>query len=139
MGSPSDLKEVAENMNKAEVKLNVIAIDFCNELEFDDPEEKEKAIAGESPEQQNNKTLLQNIVGRINGKIFPANVAMNIYQQFRKRAVHPVAKYRGTLEISKELSIQVAAYSKTKTENLPTLSKYSLVAEEGKFKLLLIL
>ena len=130
MGNAGDLKEVAENLNAAEIKLNVIAVDFCNDLEFDSPEEKAKAAENESPAQQSNKALLQDLAARINGKIFPAHIAMNIYHQFRKRAVYPVAKYRGNLEISKELNIQVMAYTKTKTENLPSLAKYSLVAEE---------
>lgn len=40
-------------------------------------------------------------------KIFPATLAMEIYKQFRKRTIHPVAKYRGPLEISADLSIDV--------------------------------
>ncbi|MDR3549104.1 MAG: hypothetical protein P4M11_12740 [Candidatus Pacebacteria bacterium] len=130
MANTGDLKEVAANLSAADVKLNVIALDFCNDMEFDSSEEKAKACENESAAQQNNKRLLTELTSKMDGKIFPANVAMNIYHQFRKRAVYPVAKYRGSLEISKELNIQVMAYTKTKPESPPSLAKYSLVTEE---------
>ncbi len=130
VGNPGDLAQVADNLNAADVKLNVIAIDFGNDLQFEDPAEAAKAAEDETAVQQHNKGLLQTLVQQIHGKIFPANLAMNIYHQFRKRAVHPVAKYRGPLEISPDLSIQVLAYTKTKVECLPSLVKHSLVAEQ---------
>eukprot|EP00826_Nyctotherus_ovalis_P009708 TRINITY_DN12568_c0_g4_i2.p4 TRINITY_DN12568_c0_g4~~TRINITY_DN12568_c0_g4_i2.p4 ORF type:complete len:171 (-),score=36.00 TRINITY_DN12568_c0_g4_i2:529-1041(-) len=127
-----DLREVAANLKEAEIKLNVIALDFCNELLFDSPEEKATAAETETPVQQNNKRLLLDLTSQIDGRVFPANIAMQIYHHFRKRTVHPVAKYRGALEISKDLNIQVMSYTKTKAEDLPSLSKFSLVAEECK-------
>jgi hypothetical protein len=73
---------------------------------------------------------LKELVTKIKGAIFPSNVAMNIYKQFRKKGIHPVAKFRGELEISPELAIQIVAYGKTRAENLPSLKKFSLVAAE---------
>lgn len=125
-----DLKQVASNLKEAEIKLNVIALDFCNDLQFDSPEERASATESETPVQQNNKRLLLELTDQIDGRVFPANIAMQIYHHFRKRTVHPVAKYRGPLEISKDLNIQVMTYTKTKVEDLPNLAKYSLIAEE---------
>jgi len=131
VGNPSDLKQIAESLKAAEIKLNVIALDFCNELQFEKEEEKLKAAESESPVQQGNKRLLLELTIEIDGRIFPAKVAMEIYHQFRKRNIHPVAKYRGSLEISKDLNIQVLAYTKTRAETLPNLTKHSLVAPES--------
>jgi ATP-dependent DNA helicase 2 subunit 2 len=127
-----DLKEVANNLKEAEIKLNVIALNFCNDLQYDLPEERASAAENETPVQQNNKRLLLELTDQIDGRVFPASIAMQIYHHFRKRPVHPIAKFRGPLEISKDLSIQVMSYTKTKVEDLPNLSKYSLVAEECK-------
>jgi len=129
-----DLKEVVNNLKEAEIKLNVIALDFCNDLQYDSPEERANASENETPIQQNNKRLLLELTDQIDGRVFPANIAMQIYHHFRKRTIHPVAKYRGPLEISKDLKIQVMSYTKTKVEDLPTLCKYSLVAEECKIQ-----
>ena len=40
-----------------------------------------------------------------NIQIYPASIAIELYRQFRKRDVNPVALYRGKLEIAPGLDI----------------------------------
>lgn len=72
--------------------------------------------------------LLREFVESSEARIFPSNVALSIYRQFRSRSVYPVAKYKGTLDIGPTLQIQVLAYGKTKEDKLPSLKKHSLAS-----------
>jgi len=45
-----------------------------------------------------------------NFMIYPASLAIDLYRQFRKRDVNPVALFRGKLEIAPGLDIDVATY-----------------------------
>lgn len=127
-----EIEEISSTMNENLIKLNVIAIDFANDIGIMSESEQESACMSETSTQRDNKRILQLLISQIQGKIFPAKIAMDIYHQMRKKVVNPIAKYRGALEISKDLAIQVLAYSKTKAETIPSITKYSLVAEESK-------
>lgn len=50
---------------------------------------------------------------------------MEIYRQFRKRAVYPVAKFKGAMEFGEHFGIDVAVYTKTRAEAMPSLKKHS--------------
>jgi hypothetical protein len=86
-----DAKEkssVIQNMNETDTRLNVITLDFCNELAEDDEEEEEetagkggvKRVEGETQAQHHNKEFLVELTSRVKGAIFPASVAIEIYQ-----------------------------------------------------------
>jgi hypothetical protein len=64
-----------------------------------------------------------------NIRIFSADMALTIYKQFKKKRVNPVTKFRGKLEISPNLSIDVCVYAKTMETKLPSLKKFSLATE----------
>ena len=117
-----DLGEVAERRIKAlvnhmkdrDVRLNVITLDFGNELAQEESEEDEetespngaaaaKACGNETAVQTRNKKFLLSLTEQIKGAIFPANVAMEVCRQFKKREVLPRAKYRGNFDLSKDL------------------------------------
>ena len=49
--------------------------------------------------------------------------------QFRKRSVHPVAKYKGPFDLGLGNTIDVAVYSKTKQEVFPSMKKHSTAVE----------
>jgi ATP-dependent DNA helicase 2 subunit 2 len=87
-----------------------------------------------SPEtniQIKNKIILENLVEKCsdNTRIFSAEMALSIYKQFKKKRVYPVTKFRGQLEISPDLSIEVCVYTKTMETRPPSLKKFSLATE----------
>lgn len=63
--------------------------------------------------------------------IFPAKTAMEIYQQFKKREVMARTKFKGNFEMSKDCMLGVQVFSRTREETLPTLKKFSKVADKG--------
>ncbi len=69
-------------MNDSEIRLNVIALDFCHEFGEDEDEEDEepKPKQPETKNQVEAKNMLANINSKIKGAIFPAHIAMEIYQ-----------------------------------------------------------
>lgn len=62
-------------------------------------------------------------------RIYPASIAIELYRQFRKRDVNPVALYRGKLEIAPGLDIDVATYKSIRREKLKSLAKYDATKE----------
>ena len=82
-------------MNQNNVRLNVITLDFGNELGQDDDEDddgeqigngKNSALTSkakqknmETKSQSENKKLLVDITESVKGAVFPANIAMQIY------------------------------------------------------------
>ena len=47
------------------------------------------------------------------GALFPANMAMQIFSEFKKRVVRVATKYQGSLELAKDLKVHVRVYSRT--------------------------
>ena len=134
---PNEMKQVVQNMNATDTRLNVISLDFCDELAEDDEEEEEEDGAGEvkvkrvekeTNEQHQNKEFLMRLTSKVKGAIFPASVALQIYQQFKKREVSARSKYRGNLDLAKDLKLAVQIFSRTREETFPTLKKQSLIA-----------
>ena len=138
--SKSELDSLKQQMNQNNVRLNVITLDFGNELGQDDEEDEEeqaqngkssalnsksKQKNAETKAQSENKKLLVDITESVKGAVFPANIAMQIYQQFKKREVTSRARFRGNLDLSKDLQVGVQIYTRTREEAFPTLKKYS--------------
>eukprot|EP00347_Sterkiella_histriomuscorum_P022676 403337575 len=97
----------SDTTNKKDVILNIVTLDFCENLSEDEDgdEEDGKLINTE----------------KVIGAIFPAQVAIEIQQQ-------------GNLDISKNFKLNVLIYSRTREEFLPILMKHSLVAESKNIK-----
>ncbi len=76
--------------------------------------------------------MVRELVEKVEGRVFPADVAVSIYKQFQRRSIYPVAKYRGFWTLSDKAKVSVRVFGKTREEKLPSLKKYSLVAEESK-------
>jgi hypothetical protein len=79
-------KSVIQNMNETDTRLNVITLDFCDDLAEDEEEEEDddkkagvKRVEGETQAQHHNKEFLVNLTSRVKGAIFPASVAIQIY------------------------------------------------------------
>lgn len=67
-----------------------------------------KSIKPETGNQTKNKELLVSVTERLDqAVIFPAHVAMEIYQHFNKREYLARTKFRGTLDISEDLNLNV--------------------------------
>ncbi len=77
-------KQVIANMNATDTRLNVITLDFCDELAEDDEEEEDEQEADDKPkrveketiEQHANKEFLMELTSKVKGAIFPASVAL---------------------------------------------------------------
>lgn len=141
--SNEEKRQVIRSMNESDTRLNVITLDFCDDLAEDEDEEEDvqedgdkkmkpkDKHANETKAQQANRDLLVEFTSKVKGAIFPASVAMQIYQQFKKREVLARTKFRGHLDLAKDLKLSVQIFSRTREEVFPTLKKQSLVAGES--------
>ena len=144
--SKNKIEELAERINEHEVKVNIICVGFNEELDKDDEdepkekeekekdkienEEEENNKSNESENQKKTKELLKILQSNTdNVKLFTATTANDIYHQFKKKKINPVAKFRGPFIISPNLSLDVMVYSKTSPSTIPSLKRYSKVAE----------
>ena len=141
--SKNKIEELAERINEHEVKVNIICVGFNEELdkeEEDEPngkeeekdkkEKEEEDKSNESENQKKTKELLKILQSNTdNVKLFTATTANDIYHQFKKKKINPVAKFRGPFIISPNLSLDVMVYSKTSPSMIPSLKRYSKVAE----------
>ncbi|TNV73932.1 hypothetical protein FGO68_gene16167 [Halteria grandinella] len=130
-----DFKTIASSMNETDTRLNVITLDFCEDLDEEDDEEEEPKPKAPNPNetkpQQKNREFLVKLTNKVKGAIFPASVAMQIYQQFKKKEVSARSKFRGNLDLARNLKLAVQIFSRTREETFPTLKKQSLVATES--------
>ena len=96
-----------------------------------DMDDRNTLIDTETNIQLKNKNILENLAEQCseNTRIFSAEMALTIYKQFKKKRVNPITKFRGQLEISPELSIEVCVYTKTIETKPPSLKKFSLATE----------
>jgi ATP-dependent DNA helicase 2 subunit 2 len=122
--------------------LNIITVNFFNEIEGDgntkeDNEEnteekthKNNGSVYETNNQQKTKNVLKSLINITdNVKVFTAKMAESIYNQFRKKKVNVVTKYRGPLILTPSLHLEVAVFTKTSKIEVPSLKKHSLVTE----------
>ncbi|OMJ72727.1 hypothetical protein SteCoe_28760 [Stentor coeruleus] len=115
--APDQLQDIIDQINIQEIRVNVIGIGFGEEY------------LRQTDQQKNTFAVLQTIVASVQGVIYPSKTAMQIYKQFRKRSVYPVAKYKGPLDLGLGYRIDICIYGKTKEEPLPSLKKHSTVVE----------
>ena len=154
--SKEKIEELAERLNDNDIKVNIICVGFYEELDNDEEEEdkdkekdkieednddddieiekdKEKEKEknnNESENQKETKELLKVLQSNTdNVKLFTATTANDIYHQFKKRKINPVTKFRGPFIITPNLSLDVMVYSKTTSQNIPSLKKYSKAVE----------
>ena len=136
----NEMESLITQITDNDVRLNVITLDFANEhgedSEDDDNEEEnveqnKSKYPPESESQLANKDILVNLTERTKGALFPANIAMQIYKQFKKREVMARTKFRGNLDISQDLKLAVQIFSRTREEGFPTLKKYSKVVDDN--------
>ena len=92
--------------------------------------QKNETNDNESENQKETKEMLKILQSNTeNVKLFTATTANDIYHQFKKRKINPTTKFRGPFIISPNLSLDVMVYSKTTTQNIPSLKKYSKAVE----------
>jgi len=61
----------------------------------------------ETASQTKNKQFLIELVSEIKGAIFPASVAIEVCKQFKKKEVMARSKFRGQLDLAKDLHLGV--------------------------------
>jgi hypoxanthine-guanine phosphoribosyltransferase len=112
-------------INDNDVKVNIITIDFFNDLD-----DNEEDTGNETKNQKATKNVLKKLCDLSdNVKVFNNKMASVIAKQFRKKRVTPVCKYRGPLILTPNLYIDICAYTKTSKVHIPSLKKYSLATE----------
>lgn len=123
------LEHLIHQINDNNIKVNIIAINFFDDVQ--DDEEDPELFESLNENQKKSRTALRELMAECkdNVKVFSAKMAQQIYKQFRKKRVNPTTKYRGSLRITGNLSLDVCVYTKTTTVRLPSLKKYSLVSD----------
>ncbi|CAD8123928.1 unnamed protein product [Paramecium sonneborni] len=129
-------------IEKVDVKINFIALDFMNEydVELDDPTKPENQeilnnrmlnSIYESKEQQINQNLIYYMVQELRNhmRIFPANIAFELYSQFHTKQMQARASFRGDFQINDQTFLQVLIYKRCAEEKLPSLKKHSAIGE----------
>ena len=136
--SDNKIEEFASRINDNDVKVNIICVGFFDELdkedEEDDSKNKEKEDKSNNDGESENQKIIKEKLKILqdnteNVKLFTATTANDIYHQFKKKKINPVSKFRGPFIISPNLSLDVMVYSKTTQSLIPSLKKYSKVAE----------
>lgn len=115
--SPDQLNDIIDQLNIQDIRVNVVAIGLG------------EGGGSASAQQCATDLILNQLITAVQGVIYPSRTAMQIYKQFRKRMVYPVAKYKGPLDLGLGYSIDICVYGKTKEEPLPSLKKHSTVVE----------
>jgi len=129
--SSNELRDVVQTINTNDVKLNCITLDFCNDLAEDSSDEEENIAekgvkqTGESDAQLKNKKLLLELQEKTGCAIIPAETAIELYQQFKKKEYLTRTKFKGNLQLAQDLNVAVQVFTKTREESLPSLKKYS--------------
>ena len=123
------LDHIVTQLNKNSIKLNIIALDFMETYNIE-----QNLLDGDSnlnESQKKNANLLISLRDREpdNVRIYPASIAIELYKQFRKRDVNPVALFRGKMEIAPGLEIDVSTYKCIRKEKLKSLAKYDTTKE----------
>ena len=129
--SSNEVRDVVQTINSNDVKLNCITLDFCNDLAEDSSDEeenianKETKNTGESEAQSKNKEFLLQLQQKTGCAIIPAETAIELYQQFKKKEYTTRTKFKGNLQLASDLNVAVQIFTKTREESLPSLKKYS--------------
>ncbi|CAD8182140.1 unnamed protein product [Paramecium octaurelia] len=129
-------------IEKVDVKINFIALDFMNEYdaELDDPTKPENQVilndrmfnaVYQNQEQSINSRLIYQMVQELRNhmRIFPANIAFELYSQFHTKQMQARASFRGDFQINDETTIQVLIYKRCAEDRLPSLKKHSAIGE----------
>ncbi|EGC29713.1 hypothetical protein DICPUDRAFT_158675 [Dictyostelium purpureum] len=119
-----DLTIVKDQFKKIDVKLNIIGVDFTDE------EELKKINNKNFTNKQKNEIFLREFADSVDGVLVPVKQALEMMSFFRSQSVLQRTSFRGALEISPELKIPVWGFLKMKQQNLPTLKKISVLAQE---------
>ena len=113
---PTQLEEmqlgtVASLLTQHDIKLNCVTLDFCNNLDEDDEDEKDFDAGSDENETENqakNRKILVELQSLTdNCVIFPAETAIELYYQMKKKEYQATRKFRGDLQISPDLKIEV--------------------------------
>ena len=132
----SEINSLIQTIQERDIRLNVITLDFANEMAEDSESDDEvkpsiKTKSTETKNQVANKAILKQITDQTKSALFPAKIAMEIYQRFQKKEIMARTKYKGELAISEDLKLGVSVFCRTKEEAFPALKKYSKVAAQS--------
>jgi ATP-dependent DNA helicase 2 subunit 2 len=110
------LADVVDRIRDMDVRVNFIILTGANEL--DESQKKNIEFIEKLSE-----ALPDNVA------LFFENVALEIVNQFKKKIVRSVPKFRGYLEWHPKLKFRVKTLAKTAVQNMPSLKKISIPAQ----------
>ena len=127
--SEKKVSMIASLINSTNVKINIITIGFYRELDSEEGEVLENDEDNQN--QRNTKKVLMQLQDKCGDqiKVFSAQQANYIQNQFRKKKISPTTKYQGALRITPKLSLSVVVYVKSSNVTIPSLKKYSKNSE----------
>ncbi|CAD8207171.1 unnamed protein product [Paramecium pentaurelia] len=136
------IAKLVKMIEKVDVKINFIALDFMNEydVDLDDPTKPENQeilndrmlnAVYENQQQSINSRLTYYMVQELRNhmRIFPANIAFELYSQFHTKQMQARASFRGDFQINDETNISVLIYKRCTEEKLPSLKKHSAIGD----------
>ncbi|KAM9977506.1 hypothetical protein ACTFIR_011373 [Dictyostelium discoideum] len=123
-----DLSIVRDQFKKIDVKLNIIGVDFLEEIEENDMDTSNNN--NNKSLKEKNEIFLREFAESVDGVLVPVKQALEMMSFFRSQSVMTRTSFRGALEITPELKIPVWGYLKMKQQLLPSLKKISSIAQQ---------
>eukprot|EP01112_Ceratiomyxa_fruticulosa_P013430 TRINITY_DN3779_c0_g1_i1.p1 TRINITY_DN3779_c0_g1~~TRINITY_DN3779_c0_g1_i1.p1 ORF type:complete len:745 (+),score=163.09 TRINITY_DN3779_c0_g1_i1:333-2567(+) len=113
--SDDERKQLVQQFERMEAKLNVIGIDFF--------EEEEK--------RSENETFVREFTAEVEGVVVPVHQALQLMSYFRGKSVLQRSAFRGCLEVSPLMKIGVWSFVKTMEQKFPAMKKLSGVSQQS--------
>ena len=120
-----DIRFLAAKIGQLGIGVNVVPINFMDNYNMEENVIEESTLT--DPQMIRNAELLMHLkhsAGEV-VQIFPDDIAIELYQKFRKRDVNPVAIFRGDFTIGPGLYITVETFKIIRREKMKSLAKYN--------------
>ena len=120
---------LSDYIQQAGAKVNIIVVDFREG--YDEEKNEIDGLVPVKPQQQKNSQLLMKLKDLCpdNVRIVPASVAIDLYREFENKETNRIPVYRGPLEITPGLKIEILTYSHTRKDKPASFKNYNLKAK----------
>ena len=112
----NSIHELGQLCKDSETRINVIVCKRADEALSTDAFKK-------------NHQLLEVLLGLTQSACFDSKDAFYLYRQLKLKTHLAITKFRGSLEVTPDLKINVCSYTKSTQENMPSLKKFSRLAD----------
>lgn len=112
------IHELGHLCKESELRINVIVCKRADE-------------ALQSETFKKNQQLLEVLMGLTQSACFDSKDAFYLYRQLKLKTHLAITKFRGFLEVTPDLKINVCSYTKSTQEHMPSLKKFSRLADDS--------